>query len=175
MLFGKKVTIIVGYIIPTGAIGRNNKLLVKCAEDMRHFKETTTYTSTKRQNAVIIGRRTFESIGKPLKDRLNIIFSSQKIDKYNEGYVSVTSLTEFENFIEKISDTIENIFIIGGSCVYNMFLSCSYVDSVIATEFYVRDDAKADAYFDINRLKEFRLVSILPLTNYAMVKTYNRN
>lgn len=120
-----------------------------------------------------MGRRTFESIGKSLKDRLNIVFSSKKIDEKN--CISVFSLTEFENFIEKISDTIENIFIIGGSCVYNMFLSCSYVDSVIATEFYVRDDAKADAYFDINRLKEFRLVSILPLTNYAMVKTYNRN
>jgi dihydrofolate reductase len=55
-----------------GVLGRDGRIPWKCPEDMRHFKRLTV------GHAVVMGRRTFESIGRPLPNRLNIVLSSSK-------------------------------------------------------------------------------------------------
>ena len=62
------VSIIVA-ISENNAIGKNNELLFKIKKDLQNFKEITT------NNVVIMGRKTYESIGKPLPNRINVILS----------------------------------------------------------------------------------------------------
>ena len=62
-------TIIIVAVSENDAIGKDNKLLFHLKEDMQNFKRLTT------SNVVIMGRKTYESIGKPLKDRINIVIS----------------------------------------------------------------------------------------------------
>lgn len=70
-------------------IGKNNTIPWKNSEDMKHFKNITTGTT------IIMGRRTFESIGKPLPNRINIIVSSSEISNVN----SVKSLFLQEKYL----------------------------------------------------------------------------
>ena len=59
---------------PNRVMGRQNSLPWKIKEDMAFFKEITT------DNIVIMGRKTYESIGKPLPKRLNIVLTKNKLD-----------------------------------------------------------------------------------------------
>ena len=70
-------TIIIVAVSENDAIGKDNKLLFQLKEDMKNFKKLTT------GNIVIMGRKTYESIGKPLKDRINIVIS--RSDNKDEG------------------------------------------------------------------------------------------
>jgi len=83
------------------------------------------YNLTKN-NIIVMGRKTFESIGKPLKNRINIVITN------NTSYLSSENLffTTFENFNNLIKNINDNkkIFIIGGEQIYNLFLSkCSII------------------------------------------------
>ena len=68
----KKLKIIVA-VANNNAIGNKGKLLYTLKDDMKYFKAKTN------GNVVIMGRKTFESIGKPLSNRVNIVLSSNKI------------------------------------------------------------------------------------------------
>src|SRR3989338_3772449 len=82
----KKVKIsIIAAISENRALGKNNKLLWDIPEDMERFKKLT-----KRQ-VVIMGRKTFESIGKPLHKRINIVVTRDK--RFGE-YVSINQLID---------------------------------------------------------------------------------
>ncbi|BCA93992.1 dihydrofolate reductase [Legionella antarctica] len=89
-----------------GGIGRNNQLLCYLPADLKHFK---TFTMGK---PIIMGRKTFESIGKPLPGRTNIVLShsSSSID----GVLVVDSLSRAINSHEKA----EEIMIIGGADIF---------------------------------------------------------
>ncbi|OIP86330.1 dihydrofolate reductase [Candidatus Saccharibacteria bacterium CG11_big_fil_rev_8_21_14_0_20_41_19] len=114
-------------------IGANNELLWQgeMAADMRHFKETTT------GNAVIMGRKTFESIGRPLPNRQNIVISRQALK-----IVGVQVAHSIEDAFEQ-SDANKDIYVIGGGQIYNQALPV--VNKVIATEIDV--DLSGDTYF----------------------------
>ena len=66
-------------------IGGNNKLLWHLPEDLKRFRDITT------NSAVVMGRKTFESIGKPLPNRRNVILTTDK-DYKAEGEISLTSM-----------------------------------------------------------------------------------
>ena len=68
-------------------IGANNQLLWHLPKDLKHFKEITT------GHPIIMGRKTYESIGKPLPNRTNIVVSTKK-DWFEEGILIVGSLKE---------------------------------------------------------------------------------
>lgn len=94
-----------------GVIGKDNKLPWSCKEDMKRFKELTT------DNVVVMGRKTHESIGKILPNRINIVVTS---------YVNIiTSKSEDLHFCPDISSALlladsfnKKIFIIGGDTLY---------------------------------------------------------
>ena len=90
-------------IADNNAIGRDNALLWHISEDMKFFRKTTT------GSPVIMGRKTFESIGRPLPKRLNIIISRSGYQA-PEGVLVASSLEEAYRFAdESIScDTVSS-------------------------------------------------------------------
>ena len=109
---------IVSLIVAAGtnnAIGKDNQLLWHLPKDLQFFKQTTWAMP------VVIGRKTFESLGgKPLNGRVNIIITRQK-DWSHEGVVVVHSLAD-AIFFAKESDYNE-VFIAGGGEIYAQAMS----------------------------------------------------
>lgn len=103
------VSIIVA-IGPNGVIGNNNELLWHITEDMRYFRSVTS------GHPVIMGRKTYDSIGRPLPKRENVVITRQDIDI--EGCRVVHSLDEALSLF----DASHEIFIIGGAEIYAMAL-----------------------------------------------------
>ncbi len=95
-------------------IGVNGKIRWELKEDLIHFKKITL------GSAIIMGRKTFESIGKPLKERLNIVMT--RITKGLDGIEEVSSM---ESAIKVGLNFSENIFVIGGQSIYETFLPIS--------------------------------------------------
>lgn len=95
-------------IASNGAIGKNNELLWHLKADLKHFKAITT------GHTIIMGRKTFESIGRPLPKRRNIVISSQDTFAF-EGIEVFHSL---EEALEAVK-TEEEVFIIGGGQIYS--------------------------------------------------------
>lgn len=114
-------------------IGADNQLLWHLPKDLKHFKDLTT------GHPVIMGRKTFESIGKPLPNRTNIVVSTKK-DWYEEGVLIVGSLKEALKFAKKID---ENHFIIGGGKIYEQTIDIA--DRLEVT--LVDADLEADTFF----------------------------
>lgn len=97
-----------------GAIGKDNALLWRLSSDLKLFKSLTT------NHVVIMGRKTYDSIGRPLPNRINIVISRQT-NLTLEGVFVVASLEEAldltqTNFPEK------SIFVIGGGEIYRQAL-----------------------------------------------------
>ena len=92
-------------------IGKKNQLLWHISDDLKNFKKITT------GKTVIMGRKTFESIGKPLPNRRNIILS-RTLDKV-EGAEVFHSLDEVISLFGKSN---EEVFIIGGADIYSEML-----------------------------------------------------
>lgn len=90
-------------------IGNNNQLIWKLSSDLKRFKELTT------GNSVVMGRKTFESIGKPLPNRRNVIITRNN-EYVVEGCEIVSSLEE------ALLLTNNNCFIIGGGEIYKQAL-----------------------------------------------------
>lgn len=114
-------------------IGNDNQLLWHLPKDLKHFKETTS------GHPIIMGRKTFESIGKPLPNRTNIVVS-RKTDWFQEGILIVGSLKEAIKFAKKID---ENIFVIGGGNIYEQTLDIA--DKIEVTR--VKANLEADTFF----------------------------
>lgn len=114
-------------------IGADNQLLWHLPKDLKHFKELTT------EHPIIMGRKTYESIGKPLPNRTNIVVS-RKQDWFEEGILIVGSVKEAVKFAKKID---EQVFIIGGGNIYEQTLDLT--DKLEVT--LVKTQLKADTFF----------------------------
>lgn len=125
-------------------IGFENQLLWHLPKDLKHFKELTS------GHPIIMGRKTYESIGKPLPNRTNIVVSRQK-DWFEEGILIVGSLKEALKFAKKID---EEVFIIGGGNIYEQTMDAA--DKLEVT--LVKADLEADTYFPKIDLKVWKKV-----------------
>ncbi len=106
---------IISAIGKNNEIGKKNELLWNLPADMKHFKETTS------GHTVIMGQKTFESIGRPLPKRRNIVLTLDK--NFNrEGIEIVHSIEELDALLEKTSTPEEENFIIGGGMIYKLFI-----------------------------------------------------
>lgn len=114
-------------------IGSGNQLLWHLPKDLKHFKDLTS------GHPIIMGRKTFESIGKALPNRTNIVVSRKK-NWFQEGILIVGSIKEAVKFAKKID---ENIFIIGGGNVYEQTMEIA--DRLEVT--LVKANLEADTYF----------------------------
>lgn len=114
-----------------GGIGINNKLPWHLPEDLAHFKRTTS------GHIIIMGRKTFDSIGRALPNRRNIVVT-RKLGWHHEGAESVASLEAVQALLKG-----EPAFIIGGAQIYEQALSMA--DRLIVTE--IQQDFICDAFF----------------------------
>lgn len=130
-------------IAQNGTIGHNNALLWHIKEDMRFFRTTTS------GHPVIMGRKTFESLGcKPLPKRTNIVIS--RSEREYEGALLAHSL---EEAVRMAGDDSE-IFIIGGAQIYKEALSIA--DRLYITR--VERDYEGDTSFPEVDMSQWRLV-----------------
>ncbi len=113
-------------------IGNNNQLPWHLPADFAHFKSVTM------GKPIIMGRKTYESIGKPLPGRTNIVLSRNTETQF-EGTVCVSN---FEDAVAVVPD-VKEIMIIGGSTIYEMLLPI--VNRMYIT--YVDAEFKGDAWF----------------------------
>ncbi|MEK6547334.1 MAG: dihydrofolate reductase [Bacteroidota bacterium] len=115
-------------------IGKNNTLIWHLPADLKRFKALTT------GHVIIMGRKTFESIGKPLPNRTTIVISRQA-DLQIEGAIIAHSVEEA--ILKAKSITREDIFIVGGAEIYA--LSLPLADQILVTQLH--DIFEGDAYF----------------------------
>ncbi len=71
------------------AIGNKSHLLFEIENDLRHFKEITTYNEYGLKNFIVMGRKTFQSLKKPLNERINVVITRDKKFKVNDLHVIV--------------------------------------------------------------------------------------
>ena len=125
------------------AIGKDGKIPWEVKEDLKFFRENT------EDSAIIMGRATFDSIGRPLPKRKNIVMT--RTFKGREGVIEVNSS---KDALEQAKSYSEKINIIGGEYIYKEFLP--FATKLLITEIDIEVIAP-DAFFpewDLNQWKE---------------------
>ncbi|MBO5844814.1 MAG: dihydrofolate reductase [Bacteroidales bacterium] len=121
-------------IAQNNAIGKDNDLLWHLSEDLKYFKKTTN------ERMVLMGRKTWESLPfKPLKNRRNIVVSSQK-DYAIDGAELFESV---DKVFESLQSESDEVFCIGGASLYKALLPKA--DKLYITRVY--KDFEADVFF----------------------------
>lgn len=137
---------------PKGEIGLNNKLLWHIPEDLKNFKKITT------GKMIVMGRKTFESIGRPLPDRANVVITRDTNFKPDGVIVINDPMMAFDLALEAESDLeVEDfeMMVIGGGEIFNFFLP--YTQKIYLSE--VQYDGSADVFFPQLDLKEWNVLS----------------
>lgn len=134
---------LISCINSVGAIARDGQLMYHIKSDLKNFRTQTL------GNVVIMGRKTFESLpgSNPLSGRVNIIMTRDRnysIPVTDEEVYIVHSVTEAVELCEAFFQDRE-LFVIGGSEVYNGFLEAGLIDEMRLS--IVKDDADGDTYF----------------------------
>ena len=127
-------------------IGKNNELIWKLPEDLKRFKQLTT------GHTIIMGRKTFESLGRVLPNRKHVVFSQNPDFKVDDENVEIVhSMLEIKQYID---DENEN-FVIGGAMIYNLLMP--YVNKMYITE--IHKDFEGDTVFPKINLDIWKEVS----------------
>jgi dihydrofolate reductase len=145
-----------------GAIGKGGKLPWHYSADMKFFRETTT------GHAVVMGRKTWFTIGKPLKNRLNIVLSR---DTNIDPQESLIVLSDIDSVLSFNNSLTTDLFVIGGAQIYEAFLP--HIEKWIITEVPVTVQG-ADAFMPVGYLEGFELTESKSLDDNLVVKFYNR-
>jgi dihydrofolate reductase len=115
-------------------LGKGNTLLFHMPTDMKHFREITLL------HPIVMGRKTYESIGHPLRNRRNVVIT-RDVNYKKEGIEVVHSLAEVLDLLPNIN---EEIFVIGGAEIYRETMP-------IADRLYIThidaEDKDADSFF----------------------------
>ena len=143
-----------------GAIGKSGKLPWHYSADMKFFRETTT------GHAVVMGRRTWLTIGKPLKNRLNIVLSR---DSNIEPQESLIVLSDVESVLSFNKSLTTDLFVIGGAQIYKAFLP--HIEKWIITEVPLTVSG-ADAFMPDGYLEGFKVVDSKSIGDDLLVKYY---
>lgn len=122
-----------------GAIGRNNELPWRLPADLKIFRRIT------EGHTVVMGRKTAESIGKPLPNRRNVVMSRQP-EWSLEGFAEIyPSLDACLAALRDLSDLSEEVFIIGGATLFEVSLQRDIIHRMYWTE--VQAKPEADVFF----------------------------
>ena len=122
-------------VAENGVIGKDNQLLWKLSDDLKRFKQLTT------NHCIIMGRKTFESIGKALPNRTNIVISRNTEIAYPNTIIcgSLTTAIERAAILKETE-----VFIIGGAEIYKQ--SVHLADKIYLT--LVKTTIDGDAFFN---------------------------
>jgi len=143
-----------------GAIGKGGKLPWHYSADMKFFRETTT------GHAVVMGRKTWLTIGKPLKNRLNIVLSR---DTDIEPQESLIVFSDIESVLSFNKSLRTDLFVIGGAQIYEAFRE--HIEKWIITEVPLTVQG-TDAFMPKGYLEGFKVIDTKPLDDDLVVKFY---
>ena len=131
-----KITLVAA-IASNNVIGKENSLPWNIPEDLKRFKQMTS------GHTILMGRKTFDSVGRPLPNRQNIVMT--KDENFEQEGIKV--INDFDEALELIKESNEDIFVIGGSKIYELFEPVA--NSLAITR--ILKDFEGDAFFpDIN-------------------------
>jgi len=177
-----KFTIIGAYASPNRAIGCKNCLPWSNKVDMVYFRTTTSYCPDEgSMNAIIMGRNTFESLGrKPLPNRVNVVLTSspetyrKESNMYPELIFTNSSLTETLETLDNIP-YIHCCFVIGGESLYKQAITHPNCERILVNEIKLLNPIlNADTWFpeistDMYQLIDMRRLSDT-VTNYEYIR-----
>lgn len=146
-----------------GAIGKGGKLPWHYSADMKFFRETTT------GHAIVMGRKTWLTLGKPLKNRLNIVLSR---DASLEPQESLLVLSDIDSVLSLHESLTTDLFVIGGGQIYEAFLP--RIERWIITEVPLSVKG-ADAFMPEGYLEGFKEADSKPIGERLVVKFYERD
>lgn len=131
------IVAVVAALLPEYGIGYQGKLPWRLKQEMQYFRQVTTFTRDPAlRNAVVMGRKTWESIPpkfRPLPNRLNVVLSRQPAAAadYRDHTVIAGSL---EDALDRLNgQEVEKIYIIGGAEIYNAMLAEGKLTHVLLT------------------------------------------
>lgn len=127
-------------------IGINNDLPWHLPDDLQYFKKTTT------GNTIIMGRKTYESIGRPLPNRRNVVITRGN-DEFPEEVEVIRDLETVKKWNEE--NPKDHLFVIGGGVIFDQvlpFADCLYIT-------WIDEDFEGDTYFPKFSLSEWELTS----------------
>lgn len=126
-------------------IGIDNKLPWHISEDLKYFRKTT------QGHTVLMGRKTYESIGRPLPNRTNIVLTRDK----NFSAEGVSVIHSFEEGLKLCEN--DDVFIIGGGEIYSLFLPYADYLYITLVDKVIEGDTAFPEYKD-----QFNLISSKP-------------
>ena len=127
------------------AIGRNNQLPWHLPEDLKYFKRVTM------GKPIAMGRKTYDSIGRPLPGRENIVITRSK-------GITIEGCTVIHDVKDLLKRDDEELFVIGGAEIFKEILP--FADRLYATE--IREVFEADTFFPEYNLFEWELIESTP-------------
>ena len=133
-------------VAENNVIGKDNKLIWHLPEDLKRFKQITTGKN------IIMGRKTFESLGRVLPNRKHIILcNDMEMDIDNENVEILDDISKLDKYIN--SD--EENFVIGGATIYKLLMP--YVNKLYITK--INQDFEGDVYFPEIKEAEWKEIS----------------
>ncbi|PSL06495.1 dihydrofolate reductase [Cecembia rubra] len=141
-----KISIIVAKA-KNDVIGKDNQLVWKLSSDLKLFKKLTT------GHHIIMGRKTYESVGRPLPNRTSVVITRNNHYTLPEGHLIAHSLEEAIQIC--IGRHLSQVFIIGGAEIYNHALK--FADELLVTQ--VDAYPEGDAFFPKIDPKKWQIVS----------------
>ena len=154
--------IIIAAISKNNVIGLNGKVPWQIPEELTHFKNTTLGFP------VIMGRKTWDSLKKPLENRLNIILTHKTDFSFSHPNVVIcNAISEALSFC--IAKDFQKIFIIGGQEIFEQMIPIA--DKLIISE--IQTEVEGDRYFPSIDYSDWELVNILDKKEF-IIKEYLR-
>lgn len=154
------ISLIVAYSKNNKVIGLNNQIPWHIKEDFLHFKNYTT------NKTIIMGEKTFYSIGKALPNRTTIVATLNT--KFNFDHPQVKITHDLVETLKKYQNSSEELVVCGGATIYKAALP--YVSKLIISE--VKKDYEGDAFFP-DFEDDFKLVSSEEKDEF-IIKIYQR-
>ena len=146
--------IIIAALTKDRVIGKDGKIPWHIAEDLKRFKELTT------GHAVLMGRKTYESLGKPLPNRRNVVLTSKELP-------SVERYSTTERALQALKDE-QKVFVIGGGQVFTQLLEFADELHLTIIDQNVEGDTVFPEYVDLME-REFKLMNRDEHEGYAFV------
>ena len=136
------IDIIVAKNYFSGGIGIKGRIPWDLKEDRKRFRDITRFTTDKnKRNAVVMGRKTWESLPGTLPGRDNIVISSTMKKQENADYKVFGTI---DDFLLHIPEHIETVFVIGGARIYEEFLT-RYIRYIYSTDVFY--NFECDVYY----------------------------
>lgn len=142
-------------------LGKDNTMPWYVPADLVHFKEQTLH------KAVLMGRRTFDSLPIVLKDRTIYVLSTQK--KLSKTADNVVLIHEIQSLIETYKSSKEELMVAGGATLYKQMLP--YAHKIILS--FIDDYQQGDVYFPQFSKEEFKLEKTIIKETFT-IKEYKR-